>query len=90
MTNDKGEIFTFALNKFKDGRPGACVVILAGKHKLKAKKTKDGSKSYSHYIDTKPYVATLMLTHFENMFGLKIKAGEVRYGRLKLRMIKRK
>ncbi len=88
--NDKGEMFTFALGKFDDGRPACFIVLLKGKHKVKPKGTKLCSHSFNHLIESKYYAGLIMTEHFKRIFDKKLKPGEVRYGRLKLRMIKRK
>jgi hypothetical protein len=74
--------YTIACNKLHNNLPGPCVFILKGKKKLKPgkEKSKKPCKIYfSHYIDTKDYVATMMREDFERMFDKTIKAGRYRH-----------
>ena len=90
IESEKGLMYTFALNKLKNKEAGALVLILKGKQKLKSIKTKTHKKSYNDYIGTKNFFAAISNNGFIKMFGKKLKPGEVRYGRLKLSMLKRK
>lgn len=74
--------YTIACNQLPNNLPGPCVYILKGRKKLKSgkDKSKNPCKIYfSHYIDTKNYVATMMRTDFERMFDITIKAGRYRH-----------
>ncbi len=90
IDNEKGPLFTFALGEFEDGSASALVLIMRGKHKLKPNKTKKTGWSYNTFTDHKDYVTCINAEKFKLLFGKKLKPGEIRYGRLKLRMKKRK
>ncbi len=90
IEKEKGKMFTFAIGEYRNGLRGPLVIVMEGKRKLKPRKDKNHSKRYSHYISTKGYVTCLHVEAFEFLSGRKIKAGEVRHGRLKFKMSKRK
>ncbi len=81
MTTE-GISYTLAAGELSKGVASACIIILKGKRKLKAKKINSRypeEHSFSHYIKSKYYVGILMKEHFENMFFIKIKPGRYRY-----------
>lgn len=76
------QTYTVCCNKLHNNLPGACVYILRGKKKLKSKKDKSKKPCkicFSHYVDTKYYVATMMVKDFEMMYSIIIKPGRYRY-----------
>ena len=87
---EKGKMFTFALGKFSSERSSGLVIILKGKHKLKRKRNILGDIIFSDNIGHKDYITHIRTEPFEKLTGKKLKAGEVRHGRLKLRLVKRK
>jgi len=90
MSNEKGEMFTFVYGKYTTiDMPNVC--IFEGKVKFKKKELKKFNDLFDKWFLTHPdYIHGIQMDKFERIFGKKLKAGEVRHGRLKLRLTKRK
>jgi len=79
--------FAATLNKSKT----AWCYFFEGKVKFKKKELKKFNDLFDKWFLTHPdYIHGIQMDKFERIFGKKLKAGEVRHGRLKLRLTKRK
>ena len=83
-------MFTFVCGTFFAKEKFNLVIIYVGKIKFKKKERKEFKNLNLNYVYHDQYFTTIRKDNFEEYFGKRIRIGEVRHGRLKLRLTKRK